>query len=789
MTLLNIYGIENLNELKTKYRLYSVRGLSPQSEDFDKNAQMLSDRLSRTTKSPCAIVKEHGQLFLAQPVGYPNLPDRQPLVGTVALIEPTREERELDYGSLSEANLHLATRFLQFHLDGLLYRNRSLWQPSTGMPFFQKEPDRTFGAVDVIMYRGFRFRLITLPDNKIGVCVDVTRKYASPQYLPAKISENDFRRFKGRRCIYEYGHRWYEVTIEGITDLSVSEEMMPDGVSVFDHIHSKTKDPKPASVIRLPKDSSVITYQTSLGAVRRVPSALCRLTFATNQPQVSKYHSKTIMPPHQRRQEIEFVVRNYLRDWKFQGVPIVLSNQMLDLDCDVLKPPNLLFGNGRVLSHNGEGVPSVLHEFGQSRRQLLHATDAGFFVKKDLDRQYLIIPKSIYETFGLRFIDDMKKQFTRLYSPNGEFHYNPSIVTYDDSVRKSIYNLGREVLRAVTEFIGSNMLRSGYGLVIIPRLSPGRGDKEDELANLLMRELRKMDIYVSVSHTEVPSMSYVAVQNNGQTTWEITKDEWTLRKFRGYLENLVLNKILLLNGCWPFALSTPLNSDLIIGLDVKKNTAGFMFILKEGRTFVFKPTISDQKEQLSKAQVSSMILDYLRSELDGGQHHIRDVTIHRDGKLYPAEAKGIREALDKLAREGLIEKDYNCNFVEIKKTSRVPVRFFDTSTPQGTMREWIENPKIGKYRIFDNAAFVCTTGRPFRYNGTTKPLQIVKVEGHLDFKRILEDIFSLANLTWTKPDYCSRLPISVKMTDIRLREIAGEYDEDKLRFSEEEDEE
>ena len=55
-----------------------------------------------------------------------------------------------------------------------------------------------------------------------------------------------------------------------------------------------------------------------------------------------------------------------------------------------------------------------------------------------LDRQYLIIPKSIYETFGLRFIDDMKEQFTRLYSPNGEFQYSPSIVTYDDSIRKSI---------------------------------------------------------------------------------------------------------------------------------------------------------------------------------------------------------------------------------------------------------------------------------------------------------------------------------------------------------------
>jgi hypothetical protein len=153
------------------------------------------------------------------------------------------------------------------------------------------------------------------------------------------------------------------------------------------------------------------------------------------------------------------------------------------------------------------------------------------------------------------------------------------------------------------------------------------------------------------------------------------------------------------------------------------------------------------------------------------------------------EIKGIKEALDRLAREGLLEKDYNCNFVEIKKTSRIPVRFFDTLTPQGSMQERTENPRIGKYVIFYDNAFLCTTGRPFKYQGTAKPLQVTKVDGDMDFKLILEDVFALANLTWTKPNYCSRLPISIKMTDIRLREIAGKYDEDKLKFVEEEGEE
>ena len=772
MTLVNVYAIENQSDIRIKYRLYRVRGIHPQSQDFDKNAQLLSDKLSRETKSPCAIIKEDSELFIAQPVGYPDLPNRMPLVGTIALLELTGPERELDYGSLTEKDRHIAIRFLQFHVDGLLHHNPSLWRPSAGLPYFQKQADPNFRGIGAIMYRGFRFRLIGMPENKLGVCVDVTRKYASPVYLPAKITDNDLRKYKGRRCVYEYGNRWYEISISGMVDLTVSDVIMPDKLSLFDHVHAKAKGQKPPGLMMLPKDCSVLTYQTSFGEVRHVPSALCRLTFATNQPEASKYHSSTIMSPHIRKQEIEFVVRKYLKSWHLQGTPIVLSEHMSDVECDLLATPSLLFGGGRLLSQTDGGVNSVL-EFGLSRKHMLLSADAGFFVKKQLDRQYLALPKSVYETYGPRFLDDVKRQFSRLYSPNGEIQYDPIVITYDDSVRKSIYTLGKEILRAADQVIGSSLLRSGYGLVIIPRLSQRRADKEDELANLLMREFRKMDIFVSVSHTEVPSLSYVAVSNNGGPEWRVSDDERIYKKYRGYLENLVLNKILLLNNLWPFVLSSPLNSDLVVGLDVKNNTAGFMFVFKEGHSFVFKNATSEQREQLSRGQVLTVIYDYLRKELADGRRKVGDITIHRDGRLYPEEIRGIKDALNKLAMDGLIEQDFNCNLLEIKKTSRVPVRLFEATNPQGTMKEWIENPRIGRCRVFDDTAFLCTTGRPFKYPGTTKPLQVVKLEGEMDFKLLLQDIFSLANLTWTKPEYCARLPISVKMTDIRLREVVG----------------
>jgi hypothetical protein len=84
--------------------------------------------------------------------------------------------------------------------------------------------------------------------------------------------------------------------------------------------------------------------------------------------------------------------------------------------------------------------------------------------------------------------------------------------------------------------------------------------------------------------------------------------------------------------------------------------------------------------------------------------------------------------------------------------------------------------------VSGSEAFLCNTGFPFQHRGTTKPLHVIKSAGDMAMENIIEDIFFLSNLTWTKVDDCSRDPLSIKMTDIRLRETAGKYDEDAYSF-------
>ena len=789
MTLTNVYLIDNQNELKCTYKLYRIRGLDSTSEEYDKNAQILSDKLSRITKSPCESIKENGDLYIAQPIGSTEPPEKFTVIRGEALIEPTDIERELDFGNLKDEDIKLAIRFLKFYLDGPLHNNLYLWRPGAGRAFYQKVPDEAFSffSHDAEAYKGFQFRPVVLPDNRIGVCVDLSMTYAAKHTLPVKISPDEFRKFKGKNCIYEYGRRWYVIRIEGLNDLKVNELELPDkGGSLFDHLHTIAKSDKPKTLQMLPKDGSVITYKTSTGQIRNVPSGLCRLVFNTSHPAVKKYHRKSIMPPHIKKKEIDFAVRKYLTSLSFQGMPIKLSDDMLDVKTEKFMPPDLKFGNNKILSVKGTDgtIKTPLEEFGHAKTRLLFSENEGFFLQKPLDKQYIILPKTMMTKFGDSYVSDIKEQFRRLYSPKGEFEYNPSVISYDDTIaQRSIYSFGKQIIDTAE----INCTEPGYALVIIPRLRPNRGNKEDELANLVMRELRKREVYASVAHTETPSKNYVPmITNEGHTQWQKTSDTKQQRRFKNYLSNVVLNKILLLNSCWPFVLSNHLHADLTIGIDVKNNTAGFTLIFKDGQTISFHSSPSDQKEQLSRNHLSKKLYEILSEELEEEELQIKNIVIQRDGRIFQPEITGIQDALNRLATDSLIDENFDCNIVEVRKTSLTPIRFFEAESLGGSFKERIENPTIGTYKIFQNNAFLCNTGRPFRHPGTTKPLQIIKIQGSMDFSLILEDLFDLANLTWTKVDDCSRDPITIKMTDIRLREVAGGYNKDNFEFFEDE---
>lgn len=443
----NIYLIENPEQLSCKYRIYKVRGLSQTSEDYHKNLQFLVSEVSRKTNSPCIAYTTDRGTFIAQPDGYEELPESLNLVRAPVRIEKEPELKELRFDLLNSITAKLAVRFLQGSIEKRFYGSYSLWQPRPGHPFYHKLPDQQFRQLSksVDLYRGFRFRVVLLPDGRIGICVDVSRKYVSHFPLPTDITRDEFRKYQGMNCLYEYGDRWYEIKVEGLSDLNASELMLPWGVSLFDDVRSKAGSRKSQNLLALPKDCSVLIYYTAFREPRHAPSGLCRLIYGTDHPDVQPYHSKTIKPPHKRREEIRFVVDKYFRDLTFGSEKIILSEKPLTLEENRIVVPDLEFGNNRVLSirNTPNAISITLDELPYKKKELIYSSEAGLYVKKPFDRQYLILPKSVHESFGRKFIEDIKIEIQRLF-PTRTISYSPTVMVYDDSVPKSVYRLGRE---------------------------------------------------------------------------------------------------------------------------------------------------------------------------------------------------------------------------------------------------------------------------------------------------------------------------------------------------------
>ena len=129
----------------------------------------------------------------------------------------------------------------------------------------------------------------------------------------------------------------------------------------------------------------------------------------------------------------------------------------------------------------------------------------------------------------------------------------------------------------------------------------------------------------------------------------------------------------------------------------------------------------------------------------------------------------------------MIGADATLTLLEIAKAPHAPARFFEISEQDS--EEQVDNPQVGLYRIVgDCEGYLCTTGRAFRRPGTVEPLHVTRIEGPLPIESCLEDIYSLSALALTKPDDCTRYPITIKLNDRFLGEEATDYDADALEF-------
>ena len=189
--------------------------------------------------------------------------------------------------------------------------------------------------------------------------------------------------------------------------------------------------------------------------------------------------------------------------------------------------------------------------------------------------------------------------------------------------------------------------------------------------------------------------------------------------------------------------------------------------------------VSREKDKLLADQCRRYLVDGIKEVTKHAGYQPKEIVVHRDGRLFEPELAGIVEAIKEL--NDVLAEGARVTCLEIPKTSFTSLRLFNREDRREGA--FYTNPEIGSYIMLgDNDGYLCTTGHSFLRNGTVKPLHVRRVHGEMSLRDCLEDVFSLASLTWTQPEGCARDPISIKLNDRQLFE-ATPFNEDAFEFA------
>lgn len=777
----NIYPILNLEELSAQYRLYRIRGLRADQDEYYQNRQILTKRLSYALKSPVLTTSRGDDTYLIVRDGTGPLPPKYQLIRAQVRFEPASEVLDLDFTKREHENDLVCIRFLQFALQESLYQHDSLWQPSSGRPFFEYRPQIIDG--NVCHYRGFSIRVCPTASGGIGIVLEVATTAVSKTPLPAKMARESFRAWQSKNAIYHYGHQWYEIQLSALEDLTCGEhELQDEGewINLKEFAIRKSRKPVPHELLAVGLDDSVVQYSNNQNQRRHAIARLCYPVIGTDASDAAaNLHRESILSPDTRRNIIHQFAQTYLPLLRFGKTPLAVAANPDQADVRMFNVPDQTFGHGKTISTIGTpgAIQVSLDHLGQTRKALLRDSTAGFFTRTPLDRQYIVLPQSVSRSYGPAFIRDLTREVGQLYPEGGT--YQPEVITYDDSGKPTFTAQGAAVLKAI-ETAG---VEPGYALVMVHHVIDRPIRQEDPLAGMLTQELHdRFDLTAAVIHTKVSRSGYIERQlPNGTRFFEI--DQKKRGMITGYLRTVALSKVLLTNQKWPFVLQTKLHADITIGIDIKQNTAGFVVVSAGGKHISTLVRTSRQKECLMKDQMRDYLIELITKEASLQTDLIRTIVIHRDGRSFESEQAGTEAALQTLKTQGVVDAQATVTILEIPKASPIRLRLFDVT--KDDTRDRVDNPQIGCYYIIDeNLAYVCATGRAFPHEGTTRPLAVRRVSGELGMVDCLSDLYALTTLAWTKPDDCSRYPITLKLCDRYLTEDATDYDEDALRRAE-----
>ncbi|MEM6468017.1 MAG: hypothetical protein AAF802_00505 [Planctomycetota bacterium] len=776
---LNCFDILNADKLSASYRLVDVDGPFDANlgdgELAESNLQQLVKKIAFAEHIPVAIVSGGEHPVLAIPSEHSLRTSEFNLSPEVATLSPQVDEQTLDFSNLRGESERIGLAFLGWHLRGHLRRDRRLWNSNPWINFFRRPMNYRHDNRDVDIFRGFGLRL-RIVDGRPCIWLKLTHKYVESDWLPDAYDTHAMQqKLRMKHALYHYGHKWFPIQLLGPSGKSISEQrFVPEGetepISVYDWTVRAVGGPKaPAWIDSLDPDSRAIKYQYPGNQKKRFgAAALCKLMKATNDPRVSRLHRKSIVGPEVLLPECSKIIKEHLSKVDFNGIRLNVSTKPQRCRRRVFPVPPQEFGQGQTIHVGRDASLGEIHfrDLGRHRLATLLDPEAGVAVSNPLDAQYFIVPSSL----AREATEDLQSRFEKTMRKLLQRGFRFDRVVYRDPKSGKL----KEQVDAIVSAIDKAKVKSGRGVLVLPATA------EPDLHNFLKKKLRDRIQFQCLDANKVDDFYSWKISDKGK---QYRVRDGMNGRYQSYLRYAAMG-VLMVNRQWPWVLAENTHYDMYIGLDVLHSTAAFTFFSDGGRQCFMHSVDSTQREKLLRNQVRSVIYTQLLSLLQSGSSTPRSIVLRRDGRSFGTERRGFREAIQRLIKEGHLADDTTFGVVEVHKSSAEGYRLVD-ETRDGKYR----NPTAGAWaEIDDREGIVCTTGFPFKFPGTAKPLCVRIVEGPLELPDVLEDTFGMSQLCWSAPDRCMRLSIDLKLCDDHLRSIASFADEDEGQFGDSEEE-
>jgi hypothetical protein len=322
---LNLFSIDNWQELKFDYRLVGVEvegGLS-EGKDYHTAFNNAMKHLASVTRGVVTDTWHNGRKYIAVRSDVQLSTIVMPGSPLDITLTPLPQAFVFD-GTAGEQQIKLAARFIENAIVYQLNRSLKIWN-SGNNTFLKKNPVPGHADIQTDVYQGFKFRLHA-QEGQIFVCLDLAYRYIDKQNLSQLLKhiprDQWGRRVEGRSFLYQNGDDWYTVKGRQIGGTIGEQTLDKDGFrgTVYQYIKTQGKYAKARYPQPLYKQSETFYHTYSKNSSSSYAGAACLakpIHFADNG-----LHKLSINDPHRRFHSIEYFIKTYFtgsqaRTWRY----------------------------------------------------------------------------------------------------------------------------------------------------------------------------------------------------------------------------------------------------------------------------------------------------------------------------------------------------------------------------------------------------------------------------------------------------------------------------------------